>query len=57
VFTSPCSSVATDTFGIEDLLRRCHEFVDCVQAGVCRLTVAAQLHGLYLSYLFRQRLF
>ncbi|WP_231987436.1 hypothetical protein [Mycobacterium sp. E2238] len=56
MFTGPSSRVATDTFSVENLLSRRREFVDRVQAGIRRIAVAAQLNGLHLCDLLRQRL-
>jgi hypothetical protein len=38
-------------FGIEDLLRRGHEFVDRIPAGIRRIGVAARLDSLHFRQL------
>ncbi len=48
VFTRPSSGVSMDTFGVEDLLRGRHDFVDGGSRCLRRISVAPRLDRLYL---------
>jgi hypothetical protein len=49
VFTRPATGVTTDTFGIEDLLRRHHDLVDGGPACARCVSIAPRLDGLYFG--------
>nr|WP_076052807.1 hypothetical protein [Mycobacterium colombiense] len=53
----PASCVTTNTFGIEDLLRRRHHLVGRVPTGVRGVGIAARLDSLYFCQLLGRQLF